>query len=653
MLAAALRSPRSLPPDAYELRNLGLAQLENERPADAEATWRKLGAAAPREPLAHADLAIALLRQQKFDDALAAIDAALKLAPGRPDLVAIRGEVLLWKNDRDAALVELDRAAKAAPNDLEILYRLYRHASSMRGPAAESSTQFAVERLAELRPENLFVMLRVGQAAIARADRARATGAYLRIRELLWQAQPIAQTALEGVLDALEKNDFEGARVPSLRLENVLKVTPMFRGGLVELSSGIQGVPVTRFADEPPPTTFGKAVPVELRARKIEGAAKGTAALVAADLDGDDQIDLARLIAAPSPALEIRFGRAGFAKATTLPAPADLTSLLAVDLDNDGALDLLGAGGRLVLWRGDGKGGFRDDSAAFGLAGRRDSLAVAFDYDQEGDLDLATAGEGGRLDLLRNALSGPLDAVGDRAFAGAAKAAAPGQRIEQAPAGAAPTSPGAPRALRASDLDRDGDPDLVVLGERGLRVLDNLRQGRFVDRTAEHGLAKTPGSQALAIADLDNDGWPDLALAGPGITLLAQPARRVRDLEGHRRFAGRRRRVRCRPRARRRQRRPARSRRRVCPRIAGAHAVVARDLHAATVGAATAAMKQRSPPPISIATAISISCSPAPTASLASRMPAATPTPGSTCGCAASPRVTTRTTGSVSAPPPR
>ena len=64
----------ALPPDAYELRNVGLAQLENERFADAEAAYRKLVELAPREPLGHANLAIALLRQQKFDEAIAAVE---------------------------------------------------------------------------------------------------------------------------------------------------------------------------------------------------------------------------------------------------------------------------------------------------------------------------------------------------------------------------------------------------------------------------------------------------------------------------------------------------------------------------------------------------------------------------------------------------
>src|SRR5687768_10418786 len=95
--AIPLTLQAALPPEAYELRNLGLAQLENERAGDAEGTYRKLVAVVPRDPLGHANLAIALLRQQKFDEALAAIDRAHELQPARADLVAIKGEILMWQ----------------------------------------------------------------------------------------------------------------------------------------------------------------------------------------------------------------------------------------------------------------------------------------------------------------------------------------------------------------------------------------------------------------------------------------------------------------------------------------------------------------------------------------------------------------------------
>ena len=60
----------------------------------------------------HANLAIALLRQQQFEPAQAAIDRALELAPGRPDLVAIQAEVAQWSGRPDEALELMRRAAR-------------------------------------------------------------------------------------------------------------------------------------------------------------------------------------------------------------------------------------------------------------------------------------------------------------------------------------------------------------------------------------------------------------------------------------------------------------------------------------------------------------------------------------------------------------
>ena len=119
------------------------------------------------------------------------------------------------------------------------------------------------------------------------------------------------------------------------------------------------------------------------------------------------------------------------------------------------------------------------------------------DYDIEGDLDLAL-GEPG-IELFRNALQGPLEPVGKSTFP--------------------PLALSGIQGLVASDLDRDGDLDLLVAHAKGIAWLDNLRQGRFADRTAASGLAAAGPVEAVASADLDNDGLPDLIAAGNGLTL--------------------------------------------------------------------------------------------------------------------------------------
>ena len=57
------------------------------------------------------------------------------------------------------------------------------------------------------------------------------------------------------------------------------------------------------------------------------------------------------------------------------------------------------------------------------------------------------------------------------------------------------------------------------LTTKGIAWLDNLRQGRFADRTAASGLAAAGPVEAVVSADLDNDGLPDVIAAGNGLTL--------------------------------------------------------------------------------------------------------------------------------------
>jgi len=501
---AAAASPPS--PEALELRTEGIAHLENERPAEAEAVFRRLQKLVPADPLPGADLAIALLRQQQVEPALAAIDGALKLAPKRGDLAAIRAEILKWAGRGEEALAAYKEAAAAAPEDPEVVYGLYRHAESLRSPEAEPSLNLALDQLGRLRPDNLVVMLRLGSRAIAQGDRQGATRAWLRVRELLWQAPAVAVTALDKVLEALEGEDLAAARVPALRLENVLKITPMFQQGQRELTRGIQGVPVTRFTDEPPPGDFGK--PAAVRFRAAAPLAPGAAlAVTTGDFDGDEKADLAWIAGA-----RVRLLEGGGGEPATGPAvPGTATALTAVDLDNDGILDLLAHGPAAMAWlRGSGDGTFREATAELGLGAAAGAVAVPFDYDIEGDLDLFTGGRatgstagGGRPELYRNNLQGPLEAVGDKSLPDLGRELARG---------------GAITAAVASDLDRDGDLDLLLAHSGGLLWLDNLRQGEFRDRTRESGLGKAPGARALLSADFDQDGLPDLAVAGPGLT---------------------------------------------------------------------------------------------------------------------------------------
>ncbi|MEM8930927.1 MAG: FG-GAP-like repeat-containing protein [Acidobacteriota bacterium] len=484
-------------PTAEDLarRDRGFAELENENPDRAADHYVELIASRPNDPLGHANLAIALLRQQRYDEALDAVAKALELAPDRPDLVAIRGEIRQWQGELDAALVDLAAAADGELNDPERLYAAYQLAGTLRTPEAEAVADRTLERLARLRPDNLVVLLQRGQRAIAEGDRTTATGVFLRVRELLWQAAPIAERAIGMVFDALEGEDVSAARVPAVRLENVLKVSAMFRESLRELKTGIQGIPVKRFVDEPEPTVFGDPRAVGFTARLLDETPILGRGVAIGDLDADDRPDLVLLRA---DGLVIRLASTD-QPAEPIATADGLDRLHLVDLDNDVDLDIVATGpDRAAVWLGDGTGNFTRAEDDLGLATAGARGVVAIDFDIEGDLDLATVGgASGPADLWRNSLDGPLDRVGTKVFP------------------ALPTS--RPEGVVASDIDRDGDLDLLIAHARGAQWLANLRQGRFVDRSVAAGLTPGPAARAAASVDLDADGLPEAIVAGDGV----------------------------------------------------------------------------------------------------------------------------------------
>jgi len=122
--------------------------------------------------------------------------------------------------------------------------------------------------------------------------------------------------------------------------------------------------------------------------------------------------------------------------------------------------------------------------------------AVFSDLDLDGDLDVYLFGSGGPDRLMRNNLDGTWTDVsaetGDASFSSSRCA--------------------------ASDVDRDGDPDLVCVTLRGsLEIRSNLRQGRF--ETIRTGVEN---ALDVAVADLDADGLPDLVVATKtGLVLMA------------------------------------------------------------------------------------------------------------------------------------
>ena len=162
-----------------------------------------------------------------------------------------------------------------------------------------------------------------------------------------------------------------------------------------------------------------------------------------------------------------------------------------LDIDNDGAIDLLAASTftqSLSLLVNDGNGFFRDESSARLPATKKDVTSIASaDVDGDGDLDLILAattdtslflndGKGKFADASSN-LPLPRTAAGHTLFA---------------------------------DIDGNGTPDLVLSGP--LRVWLNDGKGRFTDASSLLP-SKVIACTSTTVADFDENGLVDIYVA--------------------------------------------------------------------------------------------------------------------------------------------
>lgn len=245
-------------------------------------------------------------------------------------------------------------------------------------------------------------------------------------------------------------------------------------------------------------------------------------AVTAGDVDGDGDLDLVLGNAGPE-LLLLNDGTAHFTVAgpERLPPLANVTQdVMLADVDRDGDLDLVVAnddGTGSLLYRNDGQGTFMTDPSA--IPGRATTEVTRnvdlADVDDDGDLDL----------MLANINAGAEPDPANRLLLNDGTG-----RFTPAAAGALPSLAQSTFDADFSDIDGDGDPDLVLalFGSTGggLRVWLNDGAGRF-SSTASAWVAPStwgPGVE-VEVADLSGDGRPDVYYAtyeGAGDRLLLQ-----------------------------------------------------------------------------------------------------------------------------------
>ena len=251
---------------------------------------------------------------------------------------------------------------------------------------------------------------------------------------------------------------------------------------------------------------------VDVTAKAGVADVRGARKAVFVDLDHDGDLDL--LLVGTGQRTVYRNNLDGtFTEATATfglagAGPADTRDVVFGDFDGDGRIDLFitNEHGSDVLFHNGGSQRFSDVTAASGLATNGGSGAAAVgDYNNDGFLDLFIASmNGGESALWRN--------KGDGTFTRDRRSSSAIQALRSTPGFAA----------TFMDYDNDGWLDLVVVGKgapvgakssSGVFVFRNDGTGRFVDRSnVVPAPMRAAGGTAIAVSDVDEDGDEDLVL---------------------------------------------------------------------------------------------------------------------------------------------
>ncbi len=228
-----------------------------------------------------------------------------------------------------------------------------------------------------------------------------------------------------------------------------------------------------------------------------------SAAIAAADLDGDGRPDLVVLpaVAGGEVAILHNQGDGTFAAGAQIPLSHEPVDIVAADVDGDGARDLLFAligngaadlGGVAVL-RNQGDGTFAPP--VYLPAGAHPMAIVAADLNGDGMPDIAVMEPSKRLAVILN--------KGDGTFSSAV----------EIQTGSMPT------AITSADFDHDGLADLAITAGSSVNVFLNQGGGSF-GPVASYGTDPAmSGAESIVAADFDGDGWADLAVGSLGGTV--------------------------------------------------------------------------------------------------------------------------------------
>jgi Tfp pilus assembly protein PilF len=478
--------------DAYRFNTLGVAYMNQQRPADAQKYFEQALEADPKFAVARLNLGVSLLAQQKLEPARAALEAATQQLP--KDAYAWYNLGLVYKDlgEPEKSIAAFQHVTEIAPNEPDAYYFI----------------------------GYLNAQLQKYDEAIAAFQKGLAPS-------------PFHASSEFGLARAFQrKGDAGAAREHLARFQ---KITTEHLGAPFGAGYGDQGryslaeLPLSAVVDVPP------AIPVRFTALPISWSVPGSdvhrvpspsTGACFLDYDGDGKPDLF-LVSGVAEGASRLLHNLGDGRLEDKTEEAGLgmsgsgLGCAAGDFDNDGKTDLavcLSDGVKLFHNKGEGK--FEDVTQAVEIHREKGCVGLTFvDYDHDGDLDLyitmapdaAAPGTPPRNVLWRN--------NGNSTFTDVSAETA---------LGFAATGAG----VVTTDFNNDRAVDFVIAGgQAGASIYLNPREGKFTPLGGiDFNKEKLPTAVGVVAFDFDKDGWMDLAFThagAPGISLW-------RNVEGKR-----------------------------------------------------------------------------------------------------------------------
>ena len=483
--AAQMAAAHLDPAEAYRLNTLGVAYMNQQRPADAEKLFEKSLVADPQFDVARLNLGISLLAQQKLEPARTALAAAAEKLPKDPFAWYNLGLVYKDLGDAEKGVEAFTRVTQLV-NEADPWYFVgYLDSQLQHYDEAIAAFQKALA---------LFPYHASAEFGLARAYQR--SGNATAAREHLAKFQKITSEHLGSPFGAAygDQGRLSLAELPRSSAQNAPAAIPV------------------RFLPRPMSEIVERAAAPSTPIGPSTGACFF-------DYDGDGKPDLFLVSASADGTSRLlrNLGNGKFADVTKESGLEHIGSgqgCAAGDFDNDGHTDLAVCFSDGVhLFHNDGAGKFTDVTEKVGIRREPGCVGVTFvDYDHDGDLDLyitmqptaaATREAAAHNVLWRN--------NGNSTFTDVSTETALG--FDATGAG-----------LVTTDFNNDRAIDFVIAGgNSGASILLNPREGKFTPSSAiDFKRENLPPAVGVVAFDFDKDGWMDLAFThagAPGISL--------------------------------------------------------------------------------------------------------------------------------------